>query len=95
MIVWQQGEDYVLMYSNFFFVSNQSRKDKIFSFVILSIVSFSAFTPLLSMYTRYKVNVSLYEWIVLVLAPLSWGKYRRRKSVRYFEKFVGFINVTF
>lgn len=95
MIVWQQGEDYVLMYSNFFFVSNQSRKDKIFSFVILSIVSFSAFTPLLSMYTRYKVNVSLYEWIVLVLAPLSWGKYRRRKSVRYFEKIVGFINVTF
>jgi len=47
------------------------------------------------MYTRYKVNVSLYEWIVLVLAPLSWGKYWRRKSVRYFEKFVGFINVTF
>lgn len=84
MIVWQQGEDYVLMYSNFFcFQPIKEGQDILF--VILSIVSFSAFTPLLSMYTRYKVNVSLYEWIVLVLAPLSWGKYRRRKSVRYFE----------
>ena len=93
MIVWQRRLRVDVQ--QLLFVSNQSRKDKIFSFVILSIVSFSAFTPLLSMYTRYKVNVSLYEWIVLVLAPLSWGKYRRRKSVRYFEKFVGFINVTF
>jgi len=45
------------------------------------------------MYLRYDINVSLYEKIVFELAPRSCGKYLFKKSVRYFEKSVGFMAV--
>ena len=91
MIVWQQGEDYVLMYSNFFlFPTNQGRT----RYSLLLYFPLSVFA-LLHLYFPCIAGIGAGWTIVLVLAPLSWGKYRRRKSVRYFEKFVGFINVTF
>jgi hypothetical protein len=58
-----------------------------------TIVIFSAFISLASMYVRYAINVSLYEQIVFALAPRSCGKYLVRKSVKYLEKLVGFMIV--